>query len=128
MITADTLRACRFTEISHGHGPGMFVYVYLCTEHPRLQIKDVGQKSTRSITRTWLVDGKEVSDEPAAVAALNIPVVITPEEQAILDTLPADWTDAPAGTRGDLVERTFGLRCKGLVEWQRGQYRRTPQP
>lgn len=127
MITAEELKACRFIEISHGHGPGMFVYVYLCTQHPRLQIKDVGTKATRSTTRTWLVDGHEHQTYDAALAALNVPVVISPEEQVLLDALPADWTPLPT-PRGAWIEAHHSLRCKGQMEFQNGKYRRRPAP
>jgi hypothetical protein len=127
-VTAEIFDTCHFPETMHAHGPGMWVYGYTCTEHPRLQIKDTGDRKRHTATRYYLVDGKEVADRDAAVAALNVPVVVTPEEQAILDTIPTDWTDCPAGGRGAEIERQFSLRCKGLVEWQHGRYRRRATP
>ncbi len=126
-ITEEIFATCHFTEISHGHGPGMWVYVYLCTEHPRLQIKDVGERKAKRTTRTYLVDGLEKADRAAAVAALNVPVVITPEEQALLDALPTDWTPLPT-PRVPFIEAHHSLRCKGQIEFQNRQYRRRPQP
>jgi hypothetical protein len=127
MITDEIFKTCHFPETAHGHGPGMFFTSYTCTEHPRLQVKDLSNRAARQTTRIYRVDGKDVADQAAAIAALNVPVVITPEEQAILDTIPTEFTDAPQGERGTLVEETFSLRCKGLVEWRNRQYRRRPE-
>lgn len=128
MITADIFNTCHFPEIAHGHGPGMFFTSFGCTEHPRLQVKDLSDRKARQTTRIYLVDGKELPDQAAAIAALNVPVVLTPEEQVLLEGVPVDWTMCEPGTRGDRLSELHSLRCKGLVEWRRGEYRRVPAP
>lgn len=127
-ITADILKTCHFPESAHGHGPGMFFSMHRCVEHPRFQVKDLSDRKARQTTRIYLVDGKEMPDLDAAIAALNVPVVLTAEEEEILATVPSEWTRAELGTRGDTVTRLFGLTCKGMVEWSAGSYRRRAQP
>jgi hypothetical protein len=121
MVTREDLNKCHMRQTMRGHGPGMFFSRYRCVEHPRLSRHDHYEKKDRSVKSTFMVDGAEVADIEAAVVALNIPVVITPEEQAMLDTLPTEWTEIRSLTgkqRRDLLD----LADKGLIEYR--QFRR----
>ncbi|MBN6819561.1 hypothetical protein JRF84_08155 [Methylobacterium organophilum] len=41
--------------------------------------------------RVWSVDGGPAGSLDDAIAALNVPAVLTPDEQEVLHHVPADW-------------------------------------
>jgi len=126
VITREELKNLHMIQTLHGHGDGMFFYRYRCVEHPRLSRHDHYEKRTKSVESTFMVDGANVADIDAAIEALSVPVVITPEEQAVLDTLPTEWTDIRSFSGKQRLD-LLPLADKGLIEYSGDrQFRRRP--
>lgn len=69
-------------------------YGYRCIQFPRLGfINRVYTLDDGGAARTWSVDGADVASLEAAVEALNIPPVLTEDEQRILAQVPPEFTD-----------------------------------
>lgn len=124
MITAETLKTCHMRQTAHYHGAGFFGYRYQCVEHPRLARNDRYDKKTRKVKSTFVVDGEERADLPAAIAALNVPVVLTEADRLALQHVPDEFEDIRRNEKpGSLA--MFYLAEKGLIEWSAGKCRRT---
>ena len=122
LITMDDVRASHTKERMHGHGTDFFFYIHQCNEFPRLSRFDRYDRKTRSVTSTWRVDGQDVANLEAAIAALNVPPVLTDDEAEALKLIPDDFADIRKTVDHGLRIR---LDNKGFIEWgERGQCRR----
>jgi len=84
MITEADLRTCTMREVAHYNGgPAWFGYGYQCNEHPRLGRITRYYRKTKATESTFSVDGKDVKDLAEAAERLNVPAVMTGEEQEI---------------------------------------------
>ncbi|BAQ44351.1 hypothetical protein [Methylobacterium aquaticum] len=135
-ITRDTVMAGKLRETG-GHlnyGRDGSGYMLCHTTIRRLQAIDrhykgeAAKKAGKTAERLWLVDGVQVADLDAAVAALNVPVVLTDEETAALAHIPGDFTERKhvmaaiekAGPPGlQIISILIALKNKGLIEWSR---------
>jgi hypothetical protein len=65
-----------WNECLHGSGApgrGMYLYGYVCVEHPRLTVHVVRDSLRVPERRVWFVDGREHPDFSSAVVALGEP-------------------------------------------------------
>lgn len=109
----------------HAHlngGAKFFGYIMRCVEQPRLSRFDRYDKKTRTSTSKWRVDGVEVADLGAAIAALNIPPVFTEAELVELAKASDEWQDL---RRAWDYEMHSALTEKGAVVWDSGKCRLT---
>lgn len=74
-VQPEDLRVCTMRETLHGHGAkGMWMYEYVCVEHPRLRKRTVCPQRNAPVQVTAYVDGVEVELAVDAIAAaLNRP-------------------------------------------------------
>lgn len=152
MITRTDIDHVTFRSNAHYNmGKDGYGYGYECEELPRLRFIDRHYRPNREHpdgrnTRTWCVDGAELESLDAAVAALNLPPVITPEEDAALAQIPLwfvglrEMEDILAGVprpEGAIEWKSphsvalmmiEGLRAKGLVELGKRSERGDGQP
>lgn len=142
MITAADIEGAECFDDAHynmgfderGRQKG-YGYGYCFTKFPRLRFIDRTYKTEGNRrTRTWYVDGAECACLEAAIWALNEPVVLTKDEQAALERIPAEFVsyrrmvdqlagcekpegaimpDTPHSKAHHLID---GLRAKGVVE------------
>jgi len=124
-ITAETLKTCKMVQSMHFRGHGFFGHMYRCIEHPRLQRMDKCIRKTRSVEVSWWVDGAQVADFDAAIAALNSPVVLTAAQQVLFDKVPAEWTDLRKDPAYPF-DVMHALADKGVIEYESGKCRRKP--
>jgi len=113
-------------------------YGFRCVEFPRLGFIDcVHTLDDGGATRTWNVDGSDVASLEAAIEALNVPPVLTDDEQRILARIPPEFTDLReledklAGVRrpkggimpdtphAHVMDRLRALQDKGMIEYGR---------
>lgn len=112
---------------SHYNGGAVFFgYGYRAIGEPRLRLirRWYRQGEMRGKTEDrFFVDGSHVDDYAAALEALKIPTVFTPEEIEALRNIG----DEPADLRKVIgFELLHSLRDKGAIEWgPPGQCRRT---
>lgn len=134
-ITLDDVHAGKLRESGHlNYGRDGSGYLMRHTTIRRLQAIDrhykgkAAEKAGTRAERLWLVDGVQVADLDAAVAALNVPVVVTDEEAAALAHIPGVFTERKhvmaaiekAGARErPVLTILLGLGDKGLIEWGR---------
>lgn len=113
-------------------------YGYRCVEFPRLGFIDhVYTLDDGRVTRTWSVDGADVADLDAAIVALNVPPILTADEQRILALIPTEFTDLrkiedelagvphpegaimPDTPHSRVLDWLRGLQDKGMIEYGR---------
>ena len=129
-ITLDDLNRSRMHHTTHLDGPrgrdGWFGDMHACTEYPRLQRRVRYWRHDRSHDVTWFVDGAEVGPDLAAVVPLlNIPPVLTADEQAALEHVGTEFADLRRQD-GVSLEALLMLRAKGVIEFHAGACRRRP--
>lgn len=119
-LTQDDLKSCHMRETVHlNGGKEWFGYIQQCVEHPRLSRLDKYTRKDRGVQSTWRVDGQDCTDLAAALEALSVPPVVTPEERAALlnwrDHFDAAWA---ARVEGYTIMKM--LSNKGLLDGKRG--------
>jgi hypothetical protein len=120
--TEADLKDCHMVQTMHLNGGSeWFGYVYRCVEHPRLSRHDKYMRKDRSVASVWWADGVPCETLETALDAIQQPPVLTDEERAALELVPAEWADIR-----DQLEYRVGrsLADKGLVEWEHGKCRR----
>lgn len=122
IVTLDHVMESTVRHTAHLDGPrgkgGWFGDMHTCVQFPRLQRMTKCIRADRSTHVTWWVDGVEVGVLTDAVAALNVPPVLTPDEEAALERV----TDEPQDMRGLLpFEIYLGLRNKGFIQSEAGK-------
>ena len=113
-------------------------YGYRCIDFPRLGFIDrVYTLDDGGVTRTWMVDGADAASLEAAIEALNVPPVLTEDEQRILARIPLEFTDLreledklagvprpeggimPDTPHAHVMDWLRALRDKGTIEYGR---------
>jgi hypothetical protein len=98
-VTREEIFGLEFRGAIHlNMGAKGYGWIFECERWPRLRIMWRHFKPTRAEpdgrdVQTYMVDGLEVADLDAAVAALNQPVQLTPEEEAAWRLVPAEFED-----------------------------------
>lgn len=139
-ITRDDIDKSTMEYAAHYNmGRAGYGYGFRCVEFSRLMVIDQCYRPSKEWpdgkhTRTYYVDGAEVADLAAAIAALNVPPVLTEDEQRILDFIPREFTDLreledelagvphpknaimPDTPHYRVMHWLDGLRNKGMVE------------
>ncbi|MDH2313388.1 hypothetical protein [Methylobacterium brachiatum] len=97
-ITMETVRAGGLREAGHlnygKHGGGT---IWQHTTIRRLKaidrpaLTDEERRKHRGGLREWSVDGARATSLEDAIAALNVPTVLTEEEAEVLAHVPSDW-------------------------------------
>jgi hypothetical protein len=137
MITKDDIENSEAQyESQHAMGSrGGIGRGYRYVKYPRLKRIDRWWANPRELERQWYVDGVEHPTLESAVAALNIPIVLNPEEKAALERIPdeyvpyhAIWAEIAGEPvpqiieNGTAVHRAYtlleSLRAKGMLEFQ----------
>lgn len=143
MITKEDIG--KFEYAAHYNARPDFGHGYRCIKYPRLYIIDWGRKKTRTMEREWQVDGEKVADLDAAIAALNVPAVLTADEQALLDRIPAEFVNLRklekelSGTTGHVTPELaveehrvhlliYCLNNKGALEYGKSPERSDGKP
>ena len=130
-ITHDTVMAGRLRENGHAnYGKRGGGTIWQHTTIPRLSAVDrptLNDEETKRLgvsrLREWSVDGGRAGSLEDAIAALNVPAVLTPEEAEILAFVPEEWVQL-VPFRHDIGERLgrkigieiMRLRQKGAIE------------
>ena len=130
-ITHETVIAGRLRDAGHlNYGKRGGGTIWQHTTIPRLSAIDrptLSEEETKRLgvsrLREWSVDGGKAGSLEDAIAALNVPPVLTDEEREVLERVPAEWVELH-GFRtglGDELGRQVGLtimtlRQKGAVE------------
>jgi hypothetical protein len=123
-ITRADLERCHLDFSAHLDASGWFGEVHRCIEHPRL--RRITRFSRRGRVAkfepvSWLVDGKPTADLDEAVARLNEPVALKPEEETALEKVTDEYVDL----RKVLDFRVrMSLADKGVIEFRDGKCRR----
>jgi hypothetical protein len=130
-ITLDTVRAGKLRDAGHlNYGKRGGGTIWQHTTIPRLSAIDrptLNDEETKRLgvsrLREWSVDGGRAGSLEDAIAALNLPAVLTDEEAEVLARIPAEWVELhDFRTRlGEELGRQIGttilmLRQKGFVE------------
>jgi hypothetical protein len=110
--------------------------VFTSVQRPRFSFQDLATRTGEG-SRTWLVDGIPRASFEEAEQALDVPPVLTPEEQGLLDELSDQWVlgqdfigygDSlvilPKSREDRRSALADTLRSKGLIEWQDRKVRR----
>lgn len=126
-ITLELAETWTVRHAVHLDGPrgrkGWFGDIHTCIQEPRLQRMTRYYRATRSVVRSWMVDGQEiVGGLYCAIERLNTPPVITREEFSALARAPGAFTDLRK--TADLPA-LMTLSDKGLIEFRAGKCRRT---
>lgn len=148
-ITLDDIAAGSLRDAGHlNYGKRGGGTIWQHTTIPRLSAIDrptLNDDETKRLgvtrLREWSVDGGHAGSLDDAIAALNVPPVLTDEEHEVLGHVPSEWVELHA-FRTDLAEklgRQIGitiitLRQKGAIEnemrpagsWSRPWIRRAP--
>jgi hypothetical protein len=142
LITLDTVLAGRLREAGHlNYGTRGGGTIWQHTTIRRLKaidrpaLTDEERRERRGGLRQWSVDGGHAGSLEDAIAALNVPAVLTVGEAEVLAHVPADWVrlhdfrTALSGTLGRQVGIDLML-CgdKGFTEtdMRTGETRREP--
>ena len=131
-ITRDTVMAGRLRDAGHlnyGRRGGGTIWQH--TTIPRLSAIDrptLNDEETKRLgvsrLREWSVDGGRAGSLEDAIAALNVPAVLTEDEAEILAFVPEEWTKL-VPFRRDLGEKLgredvgttiLMLRQKGFIQ------------
>ena len=125
-LTEADAKSWHMRESAHYNGGKVFfAYMHRCVEQPRLTRYDRYERKDRSVTSTWRTDGVDKDSLAAAVDALNDAPQFTPDELAMLITLPHEYepdNDIRKGLDWTIMTR---LKDKGAVEWEKGRCRTT---
>jgi hypothetical protein len=136
MITKDDIEKAEANyESQHAMGSrGGIGRGYRYVKYPRLKRIDRWWANPQELERRWFVDGVEYETLEPALAALNIPPVLNPEEKAALERIPdeyvpyhAIWAEIAGEPvpqiieHGTAVERAYmlleSLRNRGMIEF-----------
>ena len=98
-ITLDTIMAGHLRDAGHlNYGKRGGGTIWQHTTIPRLQAIDrptLNDEETKRLgvsrLREWSVDGGRAGSLEDAIAALNVPAVLTPEQAEVLGFVPEDW-------------------------------------
>lgn len=143
-ITRDTVMAGRLRDAGHlnyGRRGGGTIWQH--TTIPRLSAIDrptLNDEETKRLgasrLREWSVDGGRAGSLEDAIAALNLPAVLTDEEAEVLAFVPEEWAKLVPFRRdlGEMLRREdvgttlLMLRQKGFIqnELRPGPERREP--
>lgn len=142
-ITLETIRAGQLRDAGHlNYGKRGGGTIWQHTTIPRLSAIDrptLNDEETKRLgcsrLREWSVDGGRAGSLEDAIAALNVPPVLTDEEAEVLDRIPAEWVELhDFRTRlGEELGRQIGttiltLRQKGFIENERRRSEPRPEP
>ena len=131
VITIETVRAGRLRDAGHlNYGKRGGGTIWQHTTISRLSAIDrptLNDEETKRLgvsrLREWSVDGGRAGSLEDAIAALNVPPVLTDEEREVLDFVPQEWTQLVpfrralgAGLGRDIGITILTLRQKGFVE------------
>lgn len=127
-VTHKTIAACHTTESCHFTGNGFFGYEHRVVEYPRMKRRDTYNKIDKSVASTWFVDGIEVGTIDEAIAAVNAPPVLSPEEAEAFAKVPdefAPFRPVHKEIGYDLIHR---LTEKGAIEMGKSPDRSDGEP
>lgn len=134
-ITLDTVMAGRLLNAGHADAKDWFADLWRHSTIRRLSCADRAPRRGRGRTdgpqmgRVWQVDAADCATLEEAIERLNVPAVLTEDEAAFLERVPADWTEF-RGFMEPMKGEQFGagesahglvhmLRHKGMVEVER---------
>lgn len=124
-ITMEDTKSWGMREEAHYNGgKEFFAYLFRCGQQPRLTRYDRYQRSDRSVTSTWRVDGIDQPDLETAVSLLNTAPDFSEAERELLATISDDAADRRKEMMAS-YEFWNGLKEKGAIEWQAGRVNRT---
>lgn len=119
-VTVIDLSKCTMREDAHFNGgKEWFGCRFRCIQHPRFTRFDKYIRATRAVESTFEVDGEPVASIEEAAEHLGVPYAPIPEDVALLELVPDDWTML------ERRSRFLRLRDVGLVEFKNGECRRT---
>ena len=135
LITHETVMAGRLLNAGHADAKDWFADLWQHSTIRRLSCADRAPRRGRGRTdgpqmgRVWQVDAADCATLEEAIERLNVPAVLTAEEAAFLERVPADWTEF-RGFMEPMKGQDFGpdqsayglvhmLRHKGMVEVER---------
>jgi hypothetical protein len=97
-ITIETVRAGGLREAGHlnyGKRGGGTIWQHMTIRRlkaiDRPALTDEERREHRGGLREWSVDGARATSLEAAIAALNVPAVLTEGEAEVLAQVPSDW-------------------------------------
>lgn len=115
-FTEDDFNRWRFhrNAVHINGGREFFAWGHRCLDQPRLLVMDKGMKKTRTMVRSYIVDGrKPCATLPEALELLAAPPVLTAEDIATLRDVPTEWF------RPEQRSPLLALAEMGMVEWGR---------